>query len=56
MNRFVKVPLSYNGRIEATNLLQRYSLKYNFKEENDCFIVCWSEIPLFSISAWSFKR
>lgn len=52
----VKVPLSYNGRIEATNLLQKYSHKYKFREVNDCLLVCWSDIPLFSVSAWSFRR
>ncbi|KAI5410690.1 GRAS family protein TF80 [Lathyrus oleraceus] len=56
MAGFVKVPLSYNGRIEATNLLQRYSHKYKFKEDNDCLLVCWSDRPLFSVSAWSFRR
>nr|KYP41069.1 Scarecrow-like protein 3 [Cajanus cajan] len=56
MAGFVKVPLSYNGRIEAKNLLQRYSNKYKFREENDCLFVCWSDRPLFSVSAWSFRR
>ncbi|XP_014499457.1 scarecrow-like protein 3 [Vigna radiata var. radiata] len=56
MAGFVKVPLSYNGRIEAKNLLQRYSSKYKFREENDCLFVCWSDRPLFSVSAWSFRR
>jgi hypothetical protein len=51
-----KVHLSYNGRIEATSLLQRHSHKYKFKEENDCLLICWSDRPLFSVSAWSFKR
>jgi hypothetical protein len=51
-----KVRLSYNGRIEATSLLQRHSHKYKFKEENDCLLICWSDRPLFSVSAWSFKR
>jgi hypothetical protein len=56
MAGFEKVRLSYNGRIEATSLLQRYSHKYKFKEENDCLLICWSDRPLFSVSAWSFKR
>lgn len=56
MTGFVKVPLSYNGRIEATNLLQRYSHKYKFKEEHDCLLVCWNDRPLFSVSAWKFRR
>jgi hypothetical protein len=56
MAGFVKVPLSYNGRMEAKNLLQRYSHKYKFKEENDCLLICWSDRPLFSVSAWSFRR
>lgn len=55
MTGFVKVPLSYNGRIEATDLLQRYSHKYKFKEENDCLLICWSDRPLFSVSAWKFR-
>ncbi|KAG5049280.1 hypothetical protein JHK85_010383 [Glycine max] len=56
MAGFEKVPLSYNGRLEAKNLLQRYSNKYKFREENDCLLVCWSDRPLFSVSAWSFRR
>lgn len=56
MAGFVNVPLSDNGKIEATNLLQRYGHKYKFKKENDCLLVCWSDIPLFSVSAWSFRR
>ncbi|KAK7323406.1 hypothetical protein VNO77_26878 [Canavalia gladiata] len=56
MAGFVKVPLSYNRRIEAKNLLQEYSPRYKFREENDCLLVCWSDRPLFSVSAWSFRR
>lgn len=53
---FVKVPLSYNGRIEAKSLLQRYGHKYKFREENDGLLICWSDRPLFSVSAWSFRK
>jgi hypothetical protein len=42
--------------IEIKNLFKRYSHKYKFREENDCFLVCWSDRPLFSVSAWSFRR
>lgn len=55
MAGFEKKPLSYNGRIEAKNLLQSYGHRYKFREENDCLLVCWGDRPLFSVSAWSFR-
>ncbi|KAK7276950.1 hypothetical protein RIF29_18099 [Crotalaria pallida] len=56
MAGFVNVPLSYNGRTAAKNLLEEYSPKYKFREEKDSLLVCWSDRPLFAVSAWSFGR
>lgn len=54
---FGRVPLSYNGMLVATRLLQNYGYDgYKIKEENGCLVICWHNQPLFSISAWKFKR
>ena len=50
---FGRVPLSYQGRLQAAMLLQISGYDgYNFKEENKCLVICWKNIPLFSMSAW----
>ncbi|XP_071721302.1 scarecrow-like protein 3 [Rutidosis leptorrhynchoides] len=54
---FGRVPLSYNGRLVGTRLLQNYGYDgYKLKEENGCLVICWHNQPLFTISAWKFKR
>lgn len=54
---FGKVSLSYNGLMQAGMLLQSYGYDgYNLKEENGCFFLCWHDRPLFSVSAWRFRR
>lgn len=54
---FGRVSLSYNGMLQADRLLQSYGYDgYNIKEENGCFFLCWQERPLFSVSAWKFRR
>ncbi|XP_030532215.1 scarecrow-like protein 3 [Rhodamnia argentea] len=54
---FGKVSLSYNGLLQAGMLLQSCGYDgYNLKEENGCFFLCWHDKPLFSVSAWRFKR
>ena len=52
---FSRVPFSYYGRVDASTMLQYYSDGYNFTEENGCLVIYWHEIPLFSVSAWSFR-
>ncbi|KAI9115465.1 hypothetical protein K1719_013784 [Acacia pycnantha] len=54
---FRRVPLSYSGMLQAKRLLHSYGHnKYKTREENDCLLLCWSDRPLFSVSAWSFRR
>ncbi|KAH6765859.1 scarecrow-like 3 [Perilla frutescens var. hirtella] len=54
---FGKVPLSYHVMLQARRLLQSYNYDgYKVKEENGCFIICWQDQPLFSVSAWRFRR
>ncbi|CAK9170547.1 unnamed protein product [Ilex paraguariensis] len=52
---FGHVPFSYIGMLEARRLLQRYD-GYKMKEESGCLVICWHDQPLFSISAWRFRR
>ncbi|KAK6120822.1 hypothetical protein DH2020_045437 [Rehmannia glutinosa] len=50
---FAKVPLSYHVMLHARRLLQSYNYDgYKVKEENGCFLICWQDQPLFSVSAW----
>ncbi|KAG0452341.1 hypothetical protein HPP92_024730 [Vanilla planifolia] len=57
MAGFGRVPLSYYGMVQATRMLQGFGCEgYKIKEENGCFLFCWQERALFSISAWRFKR
>ncbi|KAH7528044.1 scarecrow-like protein 3 [Ziziphus jujuba] len=54
---FGRVPLSYHGRLQATRLLHSYAYDgYKIKDENGCLVICWQDRPLFSISAWRFRR
>ncbi|XP_054816443.1 GRAS family protein TF80-like [Prosopis cineraria] len=53
---FKRVPLSYYGMLQAKRLLQSYGYKYKIREENDCLLLCWSDRPLFAVSAWSYRR
>ena len=52
---FSRVPFSYYGRVNASTMLRYYSDGYSFTEENGCLVIYWHEIPLFSVSAWSFR-
>lgn len=54
---FGKVPLSYHVMLRARRLLQSYNYDgYKIKEENGCFIICWQDQALFSVSAWRSIR
>ncbi|KAJ6392853.1 hypothetical protein OIU77_022353 [Salix suchowensis] len=51
------IPLSYHGRLQANRFLQSYGYDgYKIKEENGCLVICWQDRPLFSVSAWKFRR
>ncbi|KAM1778410.1 hypothetical protein ACFX12_039910 [Malus domestica] len=52
---FGKVPLSYNGMLQARGLLRGYE-GYKIKEENGCVFICWHDRPLFTISGWRSRR
>lgn len=53
MAGFGKVSLSYNGLLQAGRLLQSHGYDgYNLKEEDGCFLICWKNTPLYSVSAW----
>ncbi|PKU84830.1 scarecrow-like protein 3 [Dendrobium catenatum] len=57
MAGFGRVSLSYNGLVQARRMLQGFGCEgYKVKEENGCFLFCWQERALFSISAWRFRR
>ncbi|OAY36191.1 scarecrow-like protein 3 [Manihot esculenta] len=54
---FGRVPLSYHGMLQASRLMQSYGYDgYKIKEENGCLVICWHSRPLFSVSAWRFRR
>ncbi|EHA8589036.1 scarecrow-like protein 3 [Cocos nucifera] len=54
---FGRVPLSYFAMLQAKRLLQSYGCEgYKVREEKGFFFICWQERPLFSVSAWRFKR
>ncbi|XP_057790025.1 scarecrow-like protein 3 [Salvia miltiorrhiza] len=54
---FGKVCLSYHVMMQARRLLQSYNYDgYKVKDENGCFVMCWQDQPLFSVSAWRFRR
>ncbi|KAL2898340.1 Scarecrow-like protein 3 [Bienertia sinuspersici] len=53
---FCSMPLSYNGLLLARRFLHSNSYQwYNIKEDNGCFVICWQDRPLYSISAWRFR-
>ncbi|CAL9207059.1 unnamed protein product [Musa hybrid cultivar] len=53
MAGFRLLPLSYYGLLQARRLLQSFGWQgYKVKEENGCFMMCWQDRPLFSVSAW----
>ncbi|KAM7476791.1 hypothetical protein LguiB_024034 [Lonicera macranthoides] len=48
---FGRVPL------QARGLLQNLGYDgYKIKEENGCLVICWQNQPLYSVSAWRFRR
>ncbi|KAI5681806.1 hypothetical protein M9H77_03034 [Catharanthus roseus] len=54
---FGRVHLSYNGMRQARRVLQSCNYDgFEIKDENGSFIICWHDDPLFSVSAWRFKR
>ncbi|KAL3829774.1 hypothetical protein ACJIZ3_018576 [Penstemon smallii] len=54
---FGKVNLSYHVMLQGRRLLQSYNYDgYKLKEENGCLMICWQDQPLFSVSAWRFRR
>lgn len=54
---FGRVPLSFHGMLQAKRLLQSYGYDgYKIKEENGCIVIYWHDRPLFSVSAWRFRR
>ncbi|XWS74736.1 hypothetical protein CRYUN_Cryun01aG0023200 [Craigia yunnanensis] len=54
---FGRVPFSYHGMLQAGRLLQTNNYDgYKIKEENGCLVMCWQERPLYSMSAWGFRR
>ncbi|XP_064946732.1 scarecrow-like protein 3 isoform X1 [Musa acuminata AAA Group] len=57
MAGFRLLPLSYYGLLQARRLLQSFGWQgYKVKEENGCFMMCWQDRPLFSVSAWSCNQ
>lgn len=57
MAGFGRVPLSYYGMLQARRMLQSFGCEgYRVKEENGCFLFCWQDRALFSVSAWKFRR
>lgn len=54
---FGRIHLSYHGMRQARRLLQSCNYDgFEIKDENGSFIICWHDDPLFSVSAWRFKR
>ncbi|XP_057789968.1 scarecrow-like protein 3 [Salvia miltiorrhiza] len=54
---FVGAPLSYYALLQAKRLLQSYKCEgYKIKEENGSVVICWQDRPLYSVSAWRFRR
>lgn len=54
---FGRLPLSYFALLQARRLLQSYGCEgYKVREEKGCLFICWQDRPLFSVSAWRFKR
>ncbi|CAK9175100.1 unnamed protein product [Ilex paraguariensis] len=54
---FGRIPFSYHCLLQATRLLQSHGYDgYKIKEESGCLVICWHDQPLFSVSAWRFRR
>ncbi|CAI9102858.1 OLC1v1001213C1 [Oldenlandia corymbosa var. corymbosa] len=54
---FGRVHLSFNGMRQAMRVLHSCNYDgFEIKEDNGCFMICWHDYPLFSVSAWRFKR
>ncbi|KAK8943284.1 Scarecrow-like protein 3 [Platanthera zijinensis] len=54
---FFRLGLSYYGLMQARSLLQGFGGDgFQVREESGCFLFCWQERPLFSVSAWRFNR
>ncbi|KAG6433586.1 hypothetical protein SASPL_105200 [Salvia splendens] len=53
---FGKVCLSYHVMMQARRLLHSYNYDgYKVRDQNGCFVICWQDQPLFSVSAWRFR-
>ncbi|CAH9085264.1 unnamed protein product [Cuscuta epithymum] len=50
--------LSHRVMMHGNRLLldQNNHIGYNIKDRDGCFLICWHEYPIFSITAWSFYR
>lgn len=54
---FMNVPLSYYAMLQAKRLLQSYKCDgYKIRDENGSVVICWQDRPLYSVSAWRFRR
>ncbi|KAJ6790844.1 putative scarecrow-like protein 3 isoform X1 [Iris pallida] len=54
---FGRVPLSYYGLLQARRMLQSFGCEaYKVKEDSGCFMICWQDRPMYSVSAWRCRR
>ncbi|GER40758.1 GRAS family transcription factor [Striga asiatica] len=54
---FGNVALSYYAMLQGKRLVQGFKCEgYRIKEENGCVVICWYDRPLYSVSAWRFRR
>ncbi|KAG6409953.1 hypothetical protein SASPL_127997 [Salvia splendens] len=54
---FAGVPLSYYAMLQAKRLLQGYKCDgYKIRDENGSVVICWQDRPIYSVSAWRFRR
>ncbi|GFQ03104.1 scarecrow-like protein 3 [Phtheirospermum japonicum] len=54
---FGNVPLSYYAMLQAKRLLQSFKCDgYKIREENGGVVICWQDRPIFSVSAWRYRR
>ncbi|XP_028789892.1 scarecrow-like protein 3 [Neltuma alba] len=51
---FMRVPMDYEKMLQVTRPLQSYGSGYKLLDFNQCLFTCWNDLPLFSISAWTF--
>nr|GMD59594.1 scarecrow-like protein 3 [Ipomoea batatas] len=57
LSGFRKVRLSYHIMMQGRRLLHSHNYDgYNLKDQDGCFLICWQDQPLFSVSAWRFQR